>query len=588
MAIGSSPFRIYLRALREARGYWPHLSLVLLLGLAGTPLALLGPLPFKIIIDSVLGQEPLPAFLADLLPESLTAGSETMLALAIGLAVFSAVLGIVYHAVDWLLREYVAERMVLDFRGKLFLHSLHASLLSHYEKGSHEPAYRINLDAPALQWTALYGIIPVIVALASLASMLYVTWRLAPGLALVAILTSVPLIVLIHFNQYRMRDKWHGVREQESAAQSVVEEALGALRVVTVFGQEKREQQRFMGAARAGLLARLRVVRLEGAFSMGLGLATALGTTAILYLGVRDVQAGAMAAGELLLIMGYVGQLYAPLQTIGSHITSQQRAIASAERAFGMLDEQPLVVEKVDARPLSLARGEVSFDGVTFAYPKSDHPALDGVSVQVPAGASVGIVGRSGAGKSTFINLLVRLFDPQQGTIRLDGVDIRDFRLADLRRQFSVVSQEVVLFSTSVAENIAYARPGATMEEIVAAARLADAHDFILHLPQGYDTPVGERGMLLSGGERQRISLARAFLKDAPILLLDEPTSSLDHQTEAAITGCIERLMEGRTVFIIAHHRAVLREVDFLLRIEGGKVRVEERAPLPELLKASV
>ncbi len=202
------------------------------------------------------------------------------------------------------------------------------------------------------------------------------------------------------------------------------------------------------------------------------------------------------------------------------------------------------------------------------------------------AGASIGIVGRSGAGKSTFINLLIRLFDPQQGTIQLDGTDIRDYRIADLRRQFSVVAQEVVLFSTTIGENIAYAKPGATREEIIAAAQQADAHEFIQRLPQGYDTPVGERGMLLSGGERQRISLARAFLKDAPILLLDEPTSSLDHQTEAAITQCIERLMQGRTVFIIAHHQAVLRDVDFLLKIEDGKVHMEESAPLPELLKA--
>ncbi|MFA5529571.1 MAG: ABC transporter ATP-binding protein [Thiohalomonadaceae bacterium] len=585
--IKTAPSAIYLRALREVRAFWPHLGLVLLLGLAWTPLALLTPLPVKLIVDNVLGDQPLPAYIAWAVPGG--AGGEPALALAIVLSLGIALLGIVHTAADWLLREYVAERMVVDFRGKLFLHSLHASLLSHFQRGAHEPAYRINLDAPALQWTALYGIIPVIVALTSLGSMLYVTSLLAPRLAMVALATSVPVILLIHFNQKRMRSKWHGVREKESEAQSVVQEALGALRVVTVFGQEQREQQRYLGAARASLRARLRVVQLEGALSMGLGLATALGTTAILYLGVRDVQAGIIATGDLLLIMGYIGQLYGPLQTIGNHITGQQRAIASAERAFGMLDEKPMVEERPDARALDHARGEIVFDDVTFSYPNTDRPTLQQVNVRLHAGAKVGVVGRSGAGKSTLINLLVRMFDPQQGRILLDGHDIRELKLADLRRQFSMVSQEVVLFSTSVAENIAYAKPGASRAEIMEAARRADAHEFISRLPQGYDTPVGDRGMLLSGGERQRLSLARAFLKDAPILLLDEPTSALDNQTEAAITDCLERLVEGRTVLIIAHHQTVLREVDYLFRVDGGRVLEEERlaVAVPELLKVT-
>lgn len=323
---------------------------------------------------------------------------------------------------------------------------------------------------------------------------------------------------------------------------------------------------------------------------MGLGLAIALGTTAILYLGVRDVQAGAIATGVLLLIMGYIGQLYGPLQTIGNHITGQQRAIASAERAFGMLDEKPMVEEKPDARALDHVRGEIVFDGVTFTYPNTDRPTLRDVNLRIRAGAKIGVVGRSGAGKSTLINLLVRMFDPQEGRILLDGQDIRDLKIADLRRQFSMVSQDVVLFSTTVAENIAYARPGATRAEIMEAARRADAHEFISRLPQGYDTQVGDRGMLLSGGERQRLSLARAFLKDAPVLLLDEPTSALDSQTEAAITDCLERLVAGRTVLIIAHHQTVLREVDYLFRVDGGRVLEEEReaSVVPELLKVTV
>jgi len=586
MSRKTSPFRIYRRALIEARAYWPWLIVVLLLGLAAIPLGLLAPLPFKLVVDSVLDTQPLPGWLSVLLPAWATTGTEAVLWMVIGLTVVIAVAGIVHQAVDWLVREYVAEKMVLEFRGRLFLHSLHASLLHHTTRGSHEPAYRIAQDAPALQWTAIHGFIPVIISLVSLTAMLYVTGILAPQLALVALATSVPLVLLIHFNQVRMRDRWHGVREHESAAQSVVREALDGLRIVSVFGQQRREQSRFLNRARQALWARLRVVQMEGGFTLVLGRATAFGTTAILYLGIRDVQAGALSTGELLLIMGYIGQLYAPLQAIGSHITSQQRAIASAERAFAILDEDPRVPERPDALPFERAEGQFAFRGVGFAYP-GNAPVLSGVDLEVPPGSRIGVVGPSGAGKSTFINLLLRLFDPDAGRIELDGVDLRDYRLADLRHQFSVVSQDVILFSSSIAENIAYARPEATSEEIEAAARLANAHDFICSLPEGYDTQIGDRGMRLSGGERQRISLARAFLKDAPILLLDEPTSSLDKANETAITECIDILMRGRTVFIIAHHAGVLRDVDGILRIQNGQVMQEESpAHHLELVKA--
>lgn len=580
--------RLYLRALREARQYWPYLALVLLLGLLGTPIGLLAPLPLKILVDSVLGSDPLPAFLAQLVPGWVSGDGEAIFGLAIALSVLVALVSAAHQALDWLVREYVAERMVMDFRGKLFLHTLSTSALHHAAEGAHEPAYRINLDAPALQWTALYGIIPVIVSLASLGGILYVTSQLAPTLALVALATSAPMILLIHLNQHRMRGKWHGVREQESAAQSVVQEALGALRLVTVFGQEQREVNRFQQAARQSLFARLRAVRMEGAFALTLGLATAFGTTAILYLGVKDVQSGALTTGGLLLIMGYIAQLYGPLQAIGTHIAGQQRAIASAERAFALLDGNKQLEQRADARPLDRAYGSIRFEQVSFNYPGAKRPVLDAVDLEIPAGARVGIIGRSGAGKSTLVNLVIRLFDPAGGRIVLDGHDLRDYRLRDLRNQFSVVSQEVALFSTTIADNIAYARPEASREEVIEAARLSGADAFINHLPDGYDTRVGPQGMSLSGGERQRIALARAFLKDAPILVLDEPTSALDRQTERHIRASMRRLMTGRTVFVIAHQSGVLQDVDFVLRVADGKVEREAPGmPHLELVKAS-
>jgi ATP-binding cassette subfamily B protein len=257
---------------------------------------------------------------------------------------------------------------------------------------------------------------------------------------------------------------------------------------------------------------------------------------------------------------------------------SLQNYLASAERVFALLDEEPDVKERPEAIPLRRARGEIVFDEVTFGYGE-ERPVLQHVSVRVRPGARVGVIGATGAGKTTLVSLLNRFFDPTAGSIRLDGVDLRAYKVADLRAQFAIVLQEPLLFSTSVGENIAYARPDARLDEIVDAARAAGAHDFIVALPDGYDTVVGERGVRLSGGERQRISLARAFLKDAPVLILDEPTSSVDVRTEAAIMSAMHRLMEGRTTFMIAHRLSTLDGCNQRIEVDGGRVSQVTHAP---------
>jgi len=269
--------------------------------------------------------------------------------------------------------------------------------------------------------------------------------------------------------------------------------------------------------------------------------------------------------------MSYLGQLYSPLKTIGRKAASLQGNLVGAERAFSVLDQERDVPERPNALSLKRASGSITFQNISFAYDEG-HPVLHDICFEVPAGARVGISGRTGAGKTTLLSLLTRLYDPTSGAILLDGSDLRDYRLVDLRNQFAIVLQEPVLFSTTIAENIAYARPEAREEEIVRAAKLADAHDFIVGLANGYQTVVGERGMRLSGGERQRIALARAFLKDAPVLLLDEPTSSVDMKTEEAIMKATERLMQGRTTFLIAHRLSTLEHCDFRLEMEHGRL----------------
>jgi ATP-binding cassette subfamily B protein len=269
--------------------------------------------------------------------------------------------------------------------------------------------------------------------------------------------------------------------------------------------------------------------------------------------------------------MGYLGQLYGPIQNLGKQITSLQNGFSSAERAYQLLDESPEVVEHARAVPINQCPGGIVFKDVTFAYPQHE-AVIEGMTVNFPAGTIIGIAGKTGEGKSTLVSLILRFYDVDRGQILLDGIDIRDRAIADLRYQFALVLQEPVLFSTSIRENIAYARPGANFAEIIEAAKAAKAHEFIEQLPEGYDTQVGERGMLLSGGQRQRISIARAFLKDAPILILDEPTSSLDVPTENEMLKELSTLMKNRTTLLISHRLSALKMCDQIYVLKKGKL----------------
>lgn len=541
---------------------------ILLLSLMATPIALLTPLPLKIAVDSVLGDEPLPGFISAVLPGFVTDSQSGILALAISIVVFAALLSQFQGVSSALLRTYTGEKLVLDFRTRLFRHSQRLSLSYHDRRGTTDSTYRIQYDAPALQWIAIDGVIPFISSTVTLVAMIYVTARIHLGLAAVAMVVSPMLILVLRIYGPRLRRGWKGQKRLESSTMKVVQETLGGIRVVKAFGGEEREQGRFFRRARESVWAKIRLTLQEGGMGMTLGVIMAAGTALVLFIGVRSVQAGTLTLGNLILVMGYLSQLYAPLQKMSEKIGDLQNSLASAERAFTLMDHTPEVVEKPDAMPLSRARGDVSFKNLTFAY--ENEAVLRNISFDVPAGRRVGVAGTTGAGKSTLMSLLTRFYDPTEGAIELDGVDLRDYRLADLRGQFAIVLQEPVLFSTSIAENISYARPEATPEKIIAAARAAGAHKFIEALPDGYDTTVGERGMRLSGGERQRISLARAFLKDAPILILDEPTSSVDVKTENAIMQTMTRLMQGRTTFMIAHRLSTLEHCDVLIAIEDG------------------
>jgi ATP-binding cassette subfamily B protein len=572
-----SDLALFWRLLRQARTYWPHIGILLLVSLLSSPLALLTPLPLKIAVDSAIGTRPLPGFLDALLPDAAARSDGTVLVLAVSLAMAVALLTGLLELVNSVLSVYIGEKLVLGLRARLFRHAQRLSLLYHDSRGVTDSAYRIQYDALSIQWILTDSIPPLVTAIVTLVGMVYVTFRLDWQLSLVAMMVSPFLFMSAWAYGRRLRPRWIKVKQLDSSALSVVQEVLSSLRVVQAFGQESREGERFARRSGESVQNRVRVAFIEGGFALLITLVTAAGTAAVLFIGVRHVRSGVLTLGDLLLVMGYLASLYAPLNQLSESKATLQESLASAERAFALLDKVPDVVERPEARPLVRASGAVAFNDVSFAY-RENHTVLRNVSFEVDPGTRVGISGKTGAGKSTLVSLLTRFYDPTAGQILLDGVDVREYKLADLRNQFAIVLQEPVLFSTSIAENIAYARPRASEEAIVEAAKAANAHEFIVGLPHGYASRVGERGMSLSGGERQRIALARAFLKDAPVLILDEPTSSVDTKTEAAIMEAMARLMCGRTTFMIAHRMGTLANCDAQLEIEDGHVvRLEQR-----------
>ena len=562
---------IYRRLASETRPYRPHIAGVFVISMLAAPLALLTPVPLAIAVDSVIGSQPLPGFLDAIIPSGLDSSKDGILIFCALMFAAVAVLVQVQELGNTVLKTYTGEKLVLNFRSKLFQQSQRLSLAYHDRVGTSDSTYRVQEDAKALQFIAVESLISLVTAATTLAAMIYVTARIDLQLALVAMAVTPPLLLAARHFRPRMRATSRDVKRLESGALSVVQEVLTGLRVVKAFGQEDREQDRFVGRSSAGMKARIRLALIEGGYAVLVGSIIAAGGATVLFVGVRGVQQGRITLGELLLVMGYLSQLYSPIKTMARKAGSLQNHLASAERCFNLLDEAPEVPERTGARSLERAEGAIEFRNVSFTYGQ-DRTVLEDVSFSVDPGTRVGIAGATGAGKTTLMSLLARFYDPSSGAILLDGVDLRDYKVADVRAQLGIVLQEPVLFSTTIQENIAYARPQATQEEIEAAATAANIHDFIVALPEGYETEVGERGMRLSGGERQRISLARAFLKDAPILILDEPTSSVDMDTEAMIMEAMERLMAGRTSFMIAHRLSTLEGSDMRLAIDGGRI----------------
>lgn len=566
----SEPRGLSRRLLSEVRPYWGSLLLIFAVDLLATPLMLLAPVPLKIAVDNVVGDQPLPSYVDVLLPDALSSGANLLLAAAI-LQVLVVGLAQLQQLGSYVLRVRTGEVMTQALRERLFAHAQRLSLRRHDSRGSSDSVYRIQYDAQEVQKVTVDGLLTTAAAAVTLAATVIVVARLDWQLAAVGLLVSPLLVHLTRRYRLRVRPRYRDVKGIETNAMQVIQEAMGALRVVKAFGQEDSERDRFSQRSRTGVEARIRLAAAEGFFGLLVNVVTALGTAAVLFIGVRHVQQGTLTLGELLMVIAYLSQLYEPLKTISKKAATLQSSFASAERVFEFMDEPHDVPQAPHAVPLLRARGDVEFRHVSMRYAGGPE-VLHDLSFRVEKDATVGLFGATGAGKTTLVSLLVRFYDPTAGAVLLDGLDLRGYQVADLRRQVAFVLQDPVLFSTSIGENIRYARPNASLADVVAAAEQADAHEFIGRLPDGYDTVVGERGMRLSGGERQRISLARAFLKDGRVLVLDEPTSSVDVASEARILEATERLARGRTTFMIAHRASTLARCDIWVELRGGQL----------------
>lgn len=558
------------------RCFWPllrqHKSLIGLASVAMVAeigLRLLAPWPLKLIFDQVIVVSPNtmaanPSWLSSLTPTMLL----TLAALSvIGIAGLRAVAS--YGNKIGL--ALVGNRVLTQVRSDLYQHLQTLSLSFHTQAKSGDLITRLISDIGRLQEVAITAILPLFVHLFTLvgmvALMLWLNWQLAfvaLGVFPLFLLTTVRLTS-------RIRTVAREQRQREGAMAATAAEAIGAIKVVQALSLEETLQDAFSSQNQKSLKEGVRGKRLSAKMERTVDVIVAIGTAMVLWFGARQVLDGRLTPGDLLVFIAYLKSAFKPMQDMAKYTGRIAKATASGERIVTILETVPEVQDHPDAIAAPPLQGHVSFEAVQFGYDATT-PVLDKLTLTIEPGQQIALVGPSGAGKSTLVSLLLRLYDPTAGQIRIDGYDIQDYTLASLRQQIGIVLQDSVLFGVSVRDNIAYGRLNATDEEIVAAAKLANAHDFIEALPQGYNTELGERGATLSGGQRQRIAIARAAIRQAPIIILDEPTTGLDQENEQIVLDALARLTQNRTTFIIAHNLQSVKQADLILYLEDGQL----------------
>jgi len=572
--------KYFLRSLPYLRPHWKLAVISVTLIVFSSVAALATPWPLKILIDSVLGNTPLSPPIARIVG-SLAQDKVALLIVAVAGGLAVTLLAGALNVLESYINSRIDQSIVLDFRSDMFQHAQRLSMTFHDQGRSGMIIYAINYQADAAA-QLIMAVPQMAQSVLTLVGMVWITYLINPQLAVLALLV-VPLLYFsvgyyIKYIQGRLME----VKMMEGETLSIIHEAISMLRVIVAFGREDHEYRRFRAQGEMALEARVKLTVRQTLFSLAVTATTAIGTALVMGFGAYLALKGQLTGGQMLVVLTYVGMVYQPLETLSTTIGSLQDQLVSLRIAYDLMDVDPEIKESPGAVEVQRAKGHLTFEGVNFSYTGRVDTLRD-ISFDAPAGKVIALVGPTGAGKSTLMSLIPRFYDPTEGRILLDGVDIRELTLRSLRDQISIVLQEPLLFSGTIADNIRYGRLEATMDEITEAAKAANAHDFIMALPDGYETELGERGTQISGGERQRISVARAFLKDAPILILDEPTSSIDSKTEAVILDALDRLMVGRTTFLVAHRLSTIRSADIIFVLHHGQL--VERGTHDELLQ---
>ena len=532
---------------------------------------LLQPWPLKLILDHALLEKPLPDALWFLEPVLEQAGGRFVILATLGMVAI-AVLGSVFSYLQKFITSSISYRTVYALRRELFVHMQRLPLSFHTGARSGDLLNRVQSDTDTLKDMVSDDLLKFCSQFLSVIGMCVILMLMDVRLALIA-LATLPLLSFSLFHLYRkskLSAKKQKQQDGKVAARMI--EVLSAIPLVQAFGREGHEEERFDEVTSVSLKESIRVARLSAAASRSSEIITAVGTAAAVLYGALQVQSGAMLPGVLVLVVAYLNNFYKPLRGLAKLSTDFSKSMASADRLSEVLDIEPQIRDRADAVEAPRFKGEIEFRDVTFAYDATEDDVLRGMSFRVAPGQRVALVGASGAGKSTIGNLILRLYEPRLGAVLIDGIDVQRFTRESLRRQIGIVLQNSILFGSSVRDNVAYGNPEATEEEIVAAARAANADEFIRELPQGYDTLIGERGSTLSGGQQQRLAIARALIRDAPILVLDEPMTGLDVESEAKVREALDRLMTGKTCIMMTHDLQAIADADQVLMLEGGRL----------------
>jgi len=560
-----------LKIIDLVRPHWKTLAMALVAVLGETLTTILEPWPIKIVVDNILQSKKLPPALSHIVPALFGQNAEAVVNFAVAAVAVIAIVGAVSSYVEKYLTTSVSQWVAHDLRRTLYQHIQRLSLAEHDKARTGDLITRVTSDIGAVQDfinSALLGmLVDVMTLVGMIGVMFYLHWRFT----FISLSVAPVLFVVIYSYTRRIKSASRAVRKQEGILLSIVEEVLTSIRVVKAFAREDYEQQRFDAESLANVEAGLEARTIKAKLSPLVEVIVAFGTCLVLWYGARLALAGQLSAGVLIVFLLYLGKMYKPMRDLSKMTDTVSKAIVGYERIQEVLDIESQVRDVRRARPAPRFKGQIEFNHVSFSY-DAGKQALTDVSFTIEAGQVAAIVGPSGTGKTTLVSLIPRFYDPVSGFVGIDGTDVRRYRLRSLRDQISFVLQDTLLFRATVWENIAYGKPNATPAEIRRAAELADAHAFIEEMPDGYDTLVGDRGMSLSGGQRQRIAIARAIIRDTPILILDEPTAGLDAVSEQAVIGALDTLMKGRTSVVIAHHLGTIRHADVIFVLKDSEL----------------